>query len=168
MVLEINGLKDRKVLVVYYSLEGHCQRIAQYLAKTYGFDILALQPVKDLDPNSASKHWMGRFQVLFNQTVPLTNLPDTVGQYDLVLLGTPVWMGTYAPALQSFIAEVPLEGKQVALFTTYEKDAGDVFVKLQERLPSAEIVGEISLCIKGLSESDFSERIDNWLYSLMQ
>lgn len=162
----IQALEIKKILVVYYSLEGHCHEVANYLSLNYGFDTLTLQPIKDLDPASASKHWMGRLQVLFNQSVPLTQLPKDLEKYDLILLGTPVWMGSYAPAIQTLIDEIPMSNLNIALFTTYEKDAGDVFNRLQTRLKGANIIGEISLSTSTIEKGDYKEQLDNWLYSL--
>lgn len=156
-----------RVLVVFYSLEGHCNKVAKHLAQTFGYDTLELRPIKNLDPKSSSKQWLGRLQVLFNQSVTLHKLPESIGDYDLVLLGTPVWMGTFAPAVQSFISEMPLKDIPVGLFTTYERDAGEVFSKLQDRLKDTRIVGEISIAISEFESEQYKELVDNWVYSLI-
>ena len=36
--------------------------------------------------------------------------------YDLIILGTPVWAGTFAPPLRTFLRANSLAGKHVALF----------------------------------------------------
>lgn len=166
--MEKLNISSEKVLVVYYSLEGHCARVADYLARQFGFHVLGLQPIKDFDPKGTTKHWLGRFQVLFNQAVPLAPLPETLNHYEMIILGTPVWMGSYAPAIQTFLDEVSLEHASIAIYTTYEKDAGDVFLRLQERLPATQIAGEISMSTRDFEDDAYQLRIDNWLYSLFQ
>lgn len=156
----------RKVIVVYYSLEGHCQKIADYMASQFGFDTLALQPKKSLDANSSSKYVLGRLQILFNQSVALEALPSDMSQYDLIILGTPVWMGTFTPAVQTFIETVNLGNVPLALFTTFEKDAGQVMERLKSKLPQAKIIGEETLDLKLYSETEIFERVGNWLQSM--
>ncbi len=158
--------EGRKVIVVYYSLEGHCQKIAQYMASQFGFDTLALQPKKSLDANSSSKYLLGRLQILFNQSVALETLPEDLLHYDLIILGTPVWMGTFTPAVQTFIETVNLGNVPLALFTTFDKDAGEVLERLKNKLPQAKIIGEETLDLKRFSEVELFERVSNWLQSM--
>ena len=45
--------------------------------------------------------------------------------YDFILLGSPVWAGSPAPALNTFLEKVsPLSGKSVCLFVTYGSGLG--------------------------------------------
>lgn len=156
----------RKVIVVYYSLGGHCQKIADYMASQFGFDTLALHPKKSLDANSSSKYVLGRLQILFNQSVALETLPTDMSHYDLIILGTPVWMGTFTPAVQTFIETVNLGDVPLALFTTFEKDAGEALEHLKNKLPQAKIIGEEALDLKRYSETEIFERVGNWLQSM--
>ena len=50
---------------------------------------------------------------------PLNKRPES---YDLVVLATPVWGGSYVPAIRSFLTEYNLSGKNVILVATAAGD----------------------------------------------
>ena len=39
-----------------------------------------------------------------------------INMYDVIILGTPIWAGTFAPPLRTFIRAQVWEGRKVALF----------------------------------------------------
>jgi len=51
-----------KILIVYYSLTGNTQFIAETLRDSIEADILELKPVKELNPESGTKFMWGGFQ----------------------------------------------------------------------------------------------------------
>ena len=51
-----------KILIVYYSLTGNTQFIAEALRDSIEADILELKPIKELNPESGTKFMWGGFQ----------------------------------------------------------------------------------------------------------
>jgi flavodoxin len=109
----------KKVLVVYYSLDGATEAIAQKLALTLEADVSALKPLKDFNPKGFIKYIMGGYQVIRKQKPELETLKIDFNKYDLIFIGTPVWAGSFTPAVRTLIDSSLINKKKVYLFFTH-------------------------------------------------
>lgn len=105
-----------KSIIVYYSLEGSTKRIAERLAEELKAELLELKPVKNVKPNG-TKFLRGGFQVTFGICPKLEDYSFNIADYDRVIIGTPIWAGTFAPAVKTFLKENELNYKVSAVFT---------------------------------------------------
>ncbi|MFX1310455.1 MAG: flavodoxin family protein, partial [Promethearchaeota archaeon] len=87
----------RKVLVVYYSLTGNTKMIAEAIAESIDSDILELKPVKELNAESGMKYFWGGFQATMKKKPKLEEFDINPLDYELIILGTPVWAWTISP-----------------------------------------------------------------------
>jgi flavodoxin len=105
-----------KTLLVYYSLDGNTDFVAQTIAKETGADTVRLHQVKE-PPEGLGKYLIGGYEALSRHDVEIYSYRDLNPQdYDTIILGTPVWAGTYAPALRTYLNQHPFENKGVYLF----------------------------------------------------
>ena len=102
--------------IVYFSLEGNTKYVAEKIAKSPDADIIKLIPVKEYPTGKVSKFFWGGKSATFKEIPKLETYRFDSKNYDLVLLGTPIWAGTIAPPLRTFIRENKLAGKKVAFF----------------------------------------------------
>lgn len=124
-----------KTLVVYYSLEGNTEYAAQMIAKYLDADLLMLEPVKDYPEGSAAKFIYGGAAVLFGRDPELRKYSKDIKEYDMVIMGTPVWAGRPAPPLNTFLKEKSLKTKKTALFASSGSGNADkCFRKMREKL----------------------------------
>lgn len=138
------GHGDR-ILVVYYSFEGNTRYIAEAIAKELAADIQELKPVKDLKSKGFSKYVWGGRQVMTKKEPVLQQLEKRPEDYDVIFIGTPVWVYTYAPALRSFFSTHPLKGKKIALFMCHGGGPKDAMAKFEAQVPDCAIIGKIDL-----------------------
>ena len=113
-----------KVLVIFYSLEGHTKLLANAIAKVTGADILEVKPKKEITKKGFMKYLKGGGQVIRKVEPEILPLSLDPNDYDLLFIGTPVWAGGYAPALRTFFSTVGFCGKKVAFFPFIEVDQG--------------------------------------------
>lgn len=137
-----NNQYSMKILVAYYSLTGNTDFIARAIQEATGADILRLRPRKEIPKNFLRLIWGGR-QVMTGKKPPLEPFDKNLNDYDLIFLGTPVWVETFTPPLRTFFETNRLAGKKVALFCTYGGGEGKSLKDIKEILTAAEIVGEI-------------------------
>ncbi len=71
--------------------------------------------------------------------------------YDLLFIGTPVWVWTYSPPINTFFSNYSLLNKKIALFCCHGGGKGDIFNKMKKNLANNQILGEI----------DFQEPLKN-------
>ena len=132
-----------KVLVVYYSLTGNTKMIAEAIAESIDSEILELKPVKELKAESGSKYFWGGYQATMKIKPKLKPIEINPLDYDLIILGTPVWAWTYSPPIHSFLSKFDLAGKNVALWTCSQGDGIKAMNKLKKALKNANTLGEI-------------------------
>jgi flavodoxin len=83
------------ILVVYYSLTGHTRQVARQIAETCGADI---DPIVDVAGRQYRPWDMFRLgmQAIFRRGDDIREAIFDPSDYDLVVIGTPVWAGRMA------------------------------------------------------------------------
>lgn len=104
-----------KILVVYYSLSGNTRLIAEKIAEKINVTLLEIKPKKEIE-DKATKYMWGGMQVTMKQKPEL--LPFSVNplDFDLIFIGTPIWAWRQSAPISSFISQVDLKGKKVAIW----------------------------------------------------
>lgn len=105
-----------KTAVVYYSLEGNTRHVAEKIAARLGADLIQIIPSKEYPTGKVSKYFWGGKSATFGEAPKLEPYRFDQNDYDLIILGTPIWAGTFTPPLRTFIRQNRLRGKKVALF----------------------------------------------------
>ena len=132
--------------VVYFSLEGNTKYAAEKIAKELDADMIPLIPVKEYPTGKVSKFFWGGKSTTFRETPKLEAYRYDSKNYDLVLLGTPIWAGTFAPPLRTFIKENKLTGKKVALFASCSGGSAEkCFVQLEKEITDCTVLSTLRL-----------------------
>ena len=132
------------ILIAYYSLTGNTEYLAKNIKESIDADILEIKPRNPLKPKGLVKIIKGVIQVLLKKEPKLKSFDLDPSDYDLIFLGTPVWVSRFSAPLRSFLSKIDLSGKNVALLMCYAKDAKKAMKRLKEFLSDAEIRGEIA------------------------
>ncbi len=113
-----------KILVVYFSAQGHTEEVANKIAENLGADTFKIEPVdeytsEDLnwtDDNSrvTKEH---EDESLRNVELVSTTV-DNWEEYDTVLIGYPIWWGIAAWPVDTFVKANDFNGKTVIPFCT--------------------------------------------------
>lgn len=142
-----------KTAVVYYSLEGNTKYVAEKVAAKLGADLIRLIPSKEYPTGKVSKYIWGGKSATFGEAPKLEPYIFDQNQYGLVILGTPIWAGTFTPPLRTFIRENKLEGKKVALFACCSGGPTEkCFGQLKEEIGDCTVVSTLQLIepLKGI------------------
>lgn len=121
-----------KTLVVYYSRSGHTEQIAREIASQCQADIDRIR-----DAGGDRSGWWGYlrsgWQAATGATPPIQRAGKNPADYDLVVIGTPVWNWGLAAPVRSYAKRHASEFRQVAFFCT-EGGSGDsrAFDELQQ------------------------------------
>ena len=114
---------NHKTLVVYYSLSGNTKQIAEHIHELVGGDIFEIHTVQqypgDHDPLIAQ----AKKELNEGYLPDLQSKIESLDEYDTVFIGSPVWWGTDAPAVRTFLAQNNLSGKTVIPFVTHASAA---------------------------------------------
>ncbi|MDR1909736.1 MAG: NAD(P)H-dependent oxidoreductase, partial [Spirochaetaceae bacterium] len=134
-----------KTLVIYYSYEGNSEFVAAQIKAALGADLLRIETEDDRKRTGLSKFIWGGKQVFSRALPELKPYEVDIGAYDLIILGCPVWAGSPAPALRSFLARTPVKDKRIALFVCHGGGKGETLEKLKRELPGNTFVGDLDL-----------------------
>ena len=130
-----------KTLIVYYSYEGNCRFVSKILADLLNADIVELKPKKEKQLKGFKKYfWLGK-QAKMKETPELEPYSIDFSLYETILIGTPVWAWTMAPAIRTFLKENPFSGKRIALFCTHGGNPGKTFDHIEQMLPGNSFIG---------------------------
>jgi len=141
-----------KVAIVYYS-QSQVQNtalVAKWIQKHVGGDLLPLEMVEPYpEPYGATLKAAGK-HYRDNIHPPLKAIPKLDG-YDIVFLGSPIWYGTYALPMATFLDSEKLAGKTVAPFCTHGgSGAGKFFDDVRKVCPEARVLD--GLVIRGSNQ----------------
>ncbi len=131
-----------KAAVVCYSQSKvrNTATVAQWIAKHAGATLFVLEMAEPY-PEPYFSTLKAAYKDFKAGTLPaLKDIPDLDG-YDVVFLGSPIWYGTYAMPVGTFLKANPLAGKTVAPFCTHGGGgAGRFAADLQKACPGAKLL----------------------------
>ena len=107
-----------KTLLVYYSYTGNTKMVAEYLQSKLHTDILRLEPQTPYSDDYNSVVSQGQEEVNSGFTPKLQNLDVNIDDYDIVILGSPIWWYTFSPVMRSFLTFNDLNDKKIYAFFT--------------------------------------------------
>lgn len=154
-----------KNLVVFYSLEGNTKLIAHTIAEKINADILELKPKKKYHNSGFKKYFWGGKSVLFKEEPELISYDINIDDYENIFIGTPIWVGTYAPPYNTFLNQESICDKNIYLFACHGGGGADKFYKsIKESIPKNNFKGQIDFNdpLKGNKE-EVLEKVNTWL-----
>ena len=115
-------------LVIYYSLEGNTELLAENIANAVEADIVRLTPLKELNPEKGSRFFWGGKQVFMKQAPPFEPLAINLEDYQMIFIGTPIWASSITPVIRSFLNRYKLHNKQIAVFWSSAGGKGEAYL----------------------------------------
>lgn len=134
-----------KTAIVYFSYEGNCKFVAEQINTVVHGDVLPLSLEDGAERKGLVKYVWGGSQVALKKRPALKPYTFDYTAYELLIIGAPVWAGSPAPAIETFLEETRITGKSIALFCCHAGGKGRTFDKLKKSLPGNTFVGEIDL-----------------------
>ena len=104
-----------KTLVVYYSRTGNTKYVAEKIAENLGAEICEVVDKKSRKGRLAFV--TGGYESIRKKLTEI-EVSRTVDNYDLIIIGSPVWANGITPAIRTFINQNDFSNKQIACFVT--------------------------------------------------
>ncbi len=136
-----------KAAVVYYSQSKvrNTALLAQWIAKATGGDLVEIEMEEPYpEPYPATLKAAGRDhrEGILPAIKPLPSLEA----YDVVFIGSPIWYGSYAAPVGTFLKDNDLKGKIVAPFCTHGGGGEGRFLQdIKSACPEAKVLDSLSL-----------------------
>ena len=106
-------------LIVYYSYSGITRKLAEDIALITDGDLRELKPQKpySFSYNTAVKEVREEMEKGYCPTL-IQGLED-IENVEVIFIGSPNWLKTFAPPVLSFLRKVDLSGKTIIPFCTH-------------------------------------------------
>ncbi|MCL1931234.1 MAG: flavodoxin [Treponema sp.] len=131
-----------KTAVVYYTLDGNCAIVAREIKGKLGADEIRLYTQDEKKRSMFGKLLWGGGMVFSGKKPPLKPYTFDPAAYELIVIGAPVWAGSPAPPILTFLAEAGITGKKIALFVCHGGGKGKSLEKFRACFAGNEIVAE--------------------------
>jgi flavodoxin len=157
-----------KILLVYYSRSGNTRTLAGKLIETIGCDWVELRPEA-----SFHKRITGYLKAvghsILKKTPKLQSTGKKVANYELVIIGGPLWAGRIASPVRTFLRENRNQFKKVAFFVTQGGTSGGERVLRQMEMDAGTPpVASLVLSEKNLKEKHLKNALQGFLDQLKE
>jgi len=116
---------EAKTLVAYYSLTGNTEEAAKIVASETGADLYRIELVTPYPSEYKDQLDLAKQELAEGTLPPIKPWPENIAEYDVVFIGSPVWWGTMATPVRTFLASGALKGKTVIPFVTHGGGGAD-------------------------------------------
>ena len=143
-----------EILVIYFSHTGNTQKVAEAIASKYEADI---EQIKEAGDRAGMSGYLaaGR-DALFKRQGSIQSARKDPAQYDLIILGTPIWAWSVSPPIRAYIAEHISQFNKVAFFCTEGGSGGKrAFQQM------AELIGKQPVATLEITEPDLKAGTDH-------
>ena len=148
-----------KALVVYYSYSGITRRLAEDIALITDGELRELKPQKpySFSYNTAVKEV--REEIEKGYCPPLAEGAEPVEGAEVIFIGSPNWLKTFAPPVLTFLKTVNLSGRTIIPFCTHGGGGFGRMIEDYKRECRNSIIKE-GIALKG----DYSfDELQSWL-----
>lgn len=155
-----------KILIVYYSRSGKTREIAEQLhSKLKG-------EIEEINDNKNRKGIIGFIasgnEAYLRRMPTIDMVKKDPEQYDVVIIGTPIWAGNISPPARSFIKEYKEKMKKVAFFcTSMGSDPEPVFMAM-EKITAQKPMATMNITGRDIKKQYHIEKIDKFIQKIKQ
>ena len=155
-----------KPLIIYYSYRGNTKSIVDMIQKKIDADVLRIETVVPYGSNYNQVVNQGQDEVNRGYCPKIRHIDVNLDQYDTIILGTPVWWYTFAPAMHTFLKSQNWKGKTVYPFATNGGWIGHTFEDFQSACQGADIKRGMNIRFDEATLRTSKKEIEKWIDSI--
>ncbi|MBZ9571708.1 flavodoxin [Methanobrevibacter sp. TMH8] len=152
-----------KILVTYYSRTQTTARVAKEIQKKLNCDI---EEIIDINKRSGVIGYLkGGYDAMKSKPAKIKPIEKNPSEYDLVIVGTPVWASTMAPAILEYLKENKEKFNDVSFFCTCGGSGYDKTLAKMEEVADKNPLNNLYLT-KNDIESSFDSKIEGFIKNI--
>lgn len=156
-----------KTLVIYYSYEGNTKELVVYIQTIKDVDVLELKVLDEKPTTSMFRFVWGGMQVYMKKKPELVPYSIDLNEYENIIIGTPCWFGSYAPAINTFLSDHKIQDKNIYLLVCNGGNLRHTFEDFNKALSGNRIIGSLELKYPKKNGIDNAkEKVKAWLTNL--
>ncbi|NNC36608.1 MAG: hypothetical protein EX271_04180 [Acidimicrobiales bacterium] len=152
------------VLIVYYSLTGNTKEVAETIAAK--FDAF-VEPIIDSQKRSGFFGYLrSGYEGMTGKRAMIKKPEKHPEQFDLVIVGTPVWAGGMASPVRSYLANHPPHPAKLAVFCTSGGPQNKKVLQEMVKLAGQSSVAGLGLSSTDLESAAFKDKVDEFVIQI--
>ena len=155
-----------KPLVIYYSYRGNTKSIVDMIQRKIDADVLCIETVVPYGSNYNQVVNQGQDEVNRGYCPKIKPVNVNLNQYDTIILGTPVWWYTFAPAMHTFLKSQGWKGKTIYPFATNGGWIGHTFEDFQSACQGADVKRGMNIRFDEATLRTSKKEIEKWIDSI--
>lgn len=155
-----------RILVVYYSLTGNTGKIAKAIAQQAGADLDEIIASDGRKPGFAGYVRSG-WETIIRQGAPVRAAIRSPATYDLVVIGTPVWVGSMSSPVRTYLRAHRSQFKAVAAFCTEGGANGDRALRQIAEATGQALLADLIVTDEDLRNGGYRRKVEAFVRSLV-
>lgn len=155
-----------KTLIIYYSLNGNTKKIAEMLQQETDATLEEIKTIESYIGDYETIVEQGHKEVKNGFMPEIQELSVDLSEYDIIILGTPVWWYTFAPAVKTFLNQYDLSGKHIYPFATNGGWIGHTFKDIAEECKNSRMHTGLDIKFKEKKLCSSEAEIRRWVSSM--
>ena len=155
-----------KTLILYYSYGGNTKSVAEKIQKEIGGDLVRIDTAVPYTGSYNQVVDQGQREVDSGYCPELKPVNVNLDAYDTVVLGTPVWWYTFAPAMHTFLKQADFAGKTVYPFATNGGWLGHTMKDFGKFCKGAVVKPGLDVRFDGNHQRTSDAEIQRWIKSI--
>ncbi|WP_127058363.1 flavodoxin [Veillonella ratti] len=155
-----------KALIIYYSYRGNTKHITDIISKETGFDTLRIDTNTPYTGSYNQVVAQGNDEVKAGYCPELKPITVNLDQYDTIILGTPVWWYTFAPAMHTFLKNHNFTGKTIYPFATNGGWLGHTFEDIKDSCQGADVKNGLNVRFDEFTLRTSTKEIQSWIQKI--
>ncbi|MCD8036222.1 MAG: hypothetical protein LUE88_02410 [Clostridiales bacterium] len=157
---------ENKKLILFYSYGGNTRGIANKIKEKLDADIVEIETAFPYTGDYNSVVEQGHREINSHFKPEIKPLGIDLKDYDTIILGTPTWWYTMAPAMLTFLSENDLSRKKIIPFETNGGWIGHTFKDIRSLCPNSEFGREMDITFQGNRMETPTKKLDEWIDSI--
>jgi flavodoxin len=152
-----------KTLITFYSRTGNTKKMGELIAKNLQCDI---DEIIDHTDRSGIKGWIMGGHDAVKKLLTKISFIKNPADYDLVIIGTPIWAWNATPAVRTYLTDNKNKIKKVAFFTTSTSDSPDKTVTYLEELLAKKCLASVGWTNAEINQGDIETKLNSFVKML--
>ncbi|AEP28823.1 flavodoxin family protein [Brumicola nitratireducens] len=150
-----------KTMIVYYSLSGNTKKLGDFLATKLSADKTQIEE-RSKNTNFFTMLRL-MYQVLLNKPSKIRSFGANPSQYDLIILGTPVWMTRLSSPVRAFINQEKSHFKKIAFFCTESSSGGNAVFKSMSELCGQQPIATLEMTRSDMVDLNNNQKLSDFI-----
>lgn len=151
-----------KILVVFYSRTGKTGIVAEAIAQSLKADI------EEIRTNEDRSGFIGflksGYEAVLGKLARIQPVGKNPGEYDLVLVGSPVWAGRLSSPVRTYLTLYGNKIRKAAFFSTCSNEEGRIFRDMEKL--SGKPIAKICVKDREIKAGEHIKKVEEFIKAL--